>query len=253
MKKYLWLLIFYWGFFTSVEANPLIIYAASSTINAIQDIAKLYQEQFPVEIQTSFASSSTLAKQIDQGAPAHIFLSANVRWMDFLEQKERLVSQSRFNLLHNRLVIITPKNQPLSRAIQWSDKFDLASTFRGRFSMGDPNHVPAGIYAKEGLQYFNWWLSLKSRMVPARDIRTALVYVERGEVEMGIVYFSDALIAQKNVRVADFFPQESHSPIIYPMALIAENEHPTAHAFFEFLRSPHALQIYEHYGFKTKP
>ena len=253
MKRYLWLMIIYWGLIATVEAGPLIIFAAASTINVVQEAARAYQQQHPVEIRTSFASSSTLAKQIDQGAPAHIILSANTLWMDFLEQKQRLVPQSRFNLFGNRLVIITPKRQTLSESIQWHRDFELASIFRGRFSMGDPNHVPAGIYTKEGLDYFNWWPALQFRMVAARDVRTALVYVERGEVEMGIVYLTDALIAQKSVRIAGFFPQESHSPIVYPIALVSENKHPASQAFIDFLRSPRVSRIYERYGFVAIP
>lgn len=246
-------MIFCWGMVANAEAGPLVIYAAVSAINVIQDVVESYQRQRPVEIRTSFASSSTLAKQIDQGAPAHVILSANIRWMDFLEQKNRLVPQSRFNLFRNRLVIITPNARPLSEPVRWSRDFDLASVFQGRFSMGDPNHVPAGIYAREGLEYFNWWAALQHRMVAARDVRTALIYVARGEVEMGIVYSTDALIAQKGVRIAGLFPQKSHSPIVYPVALVSENEHPAGEEFIDFLKSSEAARIYERHGFMVEP
>ena len=154
MKRYLWLMIFYWGLLATVEAGPLIIFAAASTINVVQEAARAYQQQHPVEIRTSFASSSTLAKQIDQGAPAHIILSANTLWMDFLEQKQRLVPQSRFNLFGNRLVIITPKRQTLSESIQWDRDFDLASIFRGTIQHGRSQPRPGRYLYKRRIGLF---------------------------------------------------------------------------------------------------
>ncbi len=246
IKKRFWLFFFCCGLVNPVKADSLIIYAAASTINVVQEVSKLYQQQSSLKIQTSFASSGTLAKQIAQGAPAHVFLSANPLWMDYLEQKKLLTLNSRFNLLRNRLVMVTPNNDHF--VVQWAAEFDLSKAFQGRFSMGHPDYVPAGIYAKQALRYFKWWSPLQSRLVAAQDVRAALIFVERGEVEMGIVYETDALIS-KHVRIVGQFPEKSHSPLVYPIALIAANQTPLAAQFLQFLQTPEVLKIYTQNGF----
>lgn len=240
--------ILWGGTINLIKAEALTIYAAVSTINVIQEISKHFAQQNSIKVQTSFASSSTLAKQIAQGAPVHIFLSANPLWMDYLEKQQLLIPQSRFHLFYNQLVLITPQNQTFE--VQW-EEFDLPKAFEGRFSIGDPRHVPAGIYAKEALEYFHWWAALKSRAVRTHNVRAALTFVERGEVAMGIVYATDAKIS-KHVKIVGIFPKKSYSPIMYPIALIGANEHPFAHQFLQFLQTPESLNIYKHHGFVVK-
>ena len=248
-SKKFWLVLFVvWGAIGPAHGKDFTIYAATSTINALQTLVKQYQQQHPLSIQTSFASSSTLAKQIEQGAPAQIFISANPLWMDYLEKRGLLQPQSRFNLFYNRLVLIAPQTPTFS--IQW-DSFELPQAFKGRFSMGDPSHVPAGIYAKEALEYFGWWAALQSRAILAHNVRSALTYVERGEVALGIVYQTDAKISQE-VQIVGEFPAQSHAPIVYPTALIAEHTNASAHQFIQFLQSPQALPVFKHYGFLVK-
>lgn len=244
-KKFWLLFLLSWGGISPVQGKDLTIYAATSTINVIQEIAQRYEKLASLSIRTSFASSSTLAKQIEQGAPAQIFISANPLWMDYLEKRNLLKPQSRFNLFHNRLVLIAPNDSKW--AIEW-ENFDLPKALQGRFSMGDPDHVPAGIYAKEALEYFKWWQVLKTRVIRAHNVRSALIYVERGEVALGIVYQTDAKISEK-VQIVGEFPPQSHSPIVYPTALIAEHANPAALPFIRFLQSAEAVAIFQRYGF----
>ncbi|MBF0279631.1 MAG: molybdate ABC transporter substrate-binding protein [SAR324 cluster bacterium] len=236
-----------------LKAESLVIYAASSTINVVQEVSKIFQQQHSVKIRTSFASSGTLAKQIALGAPAQVFLSANPLWMDYLEDKNMLIPGSKLNLLSNRLVIVAPKDQGF--LVQWSQEFDLSKAFQGKFSIGHPDYVPAGFYAKEALTYFNWWSPLQTRIVAAQDVRAALIFVERNEVEMGIVYESDAMIS-KHVKILGRFPEKSHSPIVYPIALISAGEKlsPMASQYLLFLQSLQALEIYRKnkFGFVQK-
>lgn len=240
---------FFWIWICSISvlhAESLLLFAASSTINVVKDVVVLYQKEHGVTVRTSFASSGTLARQIEEGAPAHIFLSANVEWMDYLEKKQLLAPSSRFDLFRNRLVLIVPKSQKLT--LQMEPQFDLSNAFSGPLAMGNPHSVPAGIYAKEALEYFQWWPALKSRIINAPNVRAALTFVEREEAELGIVYATDALIS-KRVDVRGLFPEQSHAPIVYPVAGIAENQTPQVQAFLQFLKNPKHHAIFQKHGF----
>ncbi|SLM28085.1 molybdate transporter subunit; periplasmic-binding component of ABC superfamily [Desulfamplus magnetovallimortis] len=232
------------------QSNKVRIFSAGSTINAVTDICNLFIEKKMGEITPSFAASSTLAKQIDQGAPADIYLSANPKWMDFLEKNNMLEPGTRFDLLGNRIVLIAPLNSTMTITI---DKgFDLAGVLGDeKLAMGDPDHVPAGIYGKQALESLGVWDSVTLKVARSKDVRAALALVERAEAPLGIVYSTDAAISKK-VKVVGVFPEESHPPIIYPVALVAGNATPSARSFMEFLKGEDAKAIFEKYGFNVR-
>ena len=228
------------------ETNATItVFAASSATDVLTDLAKKYEANHPLKIRLSFAASSVLARQIEQDAPCDIFLSADQKWMDYLAEKHKIQAESRKDIAGNRLVIVTPVTKTL--AVRMEKSFDLAGAFAGRLALGDPDHVPAGAYAKEALQNLGWWESLKNRLAPAENVRAALKLVEMGEVDLGIVYASDAKSSSK-VAVAGEFPESSHGPIRYPAALCA-TARPDAKAFLDFLAGQEASAVWTAAGF----
>lgn len=235
----------------TATSEPVIVFAAASTTNAMMDCIDAYAGHYQGDVVTSFASSSTLAKQIDNGAPAHIYLSANIKWMDYLAQKDLLVPGSRINLLGNRIVLI----EPLSGAIQKIDVkpgFSLVEALGdSRLAIGDPDHVPAGIYGKQAFVFLGVWEQVKSRLAPMKDVRAVLSLVERGEVPLGQVYATDAAVAKK-VRIVGTFPADSHSSIIYPVAVIKGRLNPDVERFMDFLRSPQSADVFKGYGFEVR-
>ena len=201
------------------KAESITVFAAASTTNAITDIAQLYKESHPIKVLLSFASSSTLAKQIEQGAPADIYLSANPKWMNYLEEKKAIVVDSRTNLLGNRIVLIAPAQSTIDKLVV-NSHLDLAGLLGdGRLAMGDPDHVPAGMYGKKAMESLGLWDQIKEKIARAKDVRAALVLVERAEAPLGEVYATDAAISNK-VKVVGIFPEESHPKIVYPVALV---------------------------------
>jgi molybdate transport system substrate-binding protein len=226
--------------------EPVRVFAAASLTNALGDIAAQWQKAGHPAPSLAFGASSTLAKQIDAGAPADLIASADQSWMDYLGNRERIVSASRVDLLGNELVLIVPKDHRFS--VTMAANFDLGRSFSGKLCTGEPGVVPVGNYAKQGLEYFGWWAALAGRIVGTDDVRTALVFVERGECPLGIVYATDAAISDK-VEILARFPPESHKPIVYPLALVRDAR-PGAQAFLDFLKgSPEAAAIFQHYGF----
>ena len=236
----------------AVAETDVVVFAAASTTNAVIEIGELHAARNPVRIIPSFASSSTLAKQIESGAPADVYLSANKKWMDYLEEKHLLSQGSRFDLLSNRIVLIVPKDSSLKR-IDVAPGFSLIAALGkdGRLSMGDPDHVPAGMYGKKALENLGTWDQVKNRLAPMRDVRAALVLVERGEAPLGLVYATDAAISRK-VRVVGTFPADSHPPIVYPVAAVSGGKGSEARQFLDFLRSPEARAVFEKYGFSVR-
>lgn len=230
----------------------VVVFAAASTTNAITEIGELYAAQKKGHITTSFASSSTLAKQIAGGAPADVYLSANVKWMDFLEEKSVIDKATRFDLLGNRIVLIAPAKSSICN-IAIEEGVDLAALLgsQGRLAMGDPEHVPAGMYGKKAMQRLGLWDQVKDRLAPMKDVRAALVMVERSEVPVGQVYATDAAISKK-VRVVGTFPVESHPPIVYPVAAVGGKKTPGAVSFLKFLKTPEARAVFEKYGFEIR-
>jgi molybdate transport system substrate-binding protein len=232
--------------------NEVIVFAAASTTNAIIEIGHLFAARGMGHITTSFASSSTLAKQIAGGAPAHIFLSADVPWMDFLDEKNAIDKASRMNLLGNRLVLIVPVNSTI-QTVDIRKGTNLAALLGtdGRVSTGDPEHVPVGKYGKKALEFLGLWDQVKDRLAPMKDVRAALTLVERFETPIGLVYATDAAISQK-VRIVGIFPLESHPPIIYPVAAVAGQKTDAAARFLDFLSAPEARAVFEKHGFEVR-
>ncbi len=230
----------------------VVVFAAASTTNAVTEIGELYTAQNKGHITTSFASSSTLAKQIASGAPADVYLSANKKWMDFLEEKKSIEKATRFDLLGNRIVLIAPVNSAV-HGIDVDKGLDLAGLLgsQGRLSLGDPDHVPAGMYGKKALETLALWEQVKNRLAPMKDVRAALVLVERAEAPLGLVYATDAAISKK-VRVVGTFPLESHPPIVYPAAAVTGGKTEAAALFLNFLKSSEARAIFQKYGFEVR-
>jgi len=233
------------------DTGKITVFAAASLTNALQDIATVYQKEHKVAIASSFASSSTLARQIEAGAPADLFISADQKWMNYAVEKETIQADTRKNLLENTLVLVAPKSSAQGD-VTINTRTDWAALLKGgRLAVGDPDHVPAGIYAKEALQKLGSWDSLSSKLAPADDVRNALALVERDEAPLGIVYGSDA-VASKGVKVVGVFPADSHQKVEYPIAIVKGHDNATVKAFYQYLQGPEAAKIFQQYGFTTK-
>ncbi len=228
-------------------AEPVTIFAAASTTDAMTEIAELYEERSGQALRTVFAASSTLARQIAQGAPADLYLSANPRWMDHLESRALIVPGSRRDLLGNSLVLIAPAAAPAR--IEIAPGLDLPSLLGDRpLALADPDHVPAGIYAVEALGRLGAWPLASGRAAYTANVRAALALVDRGEAAAGIVYATDAAIAPR-VRVLGTFPPDSHTAIRYPLAMIAGKDKAETEAFHAFLQGPEAAARFRARGF----
>ncbi len=232
-------------------ADKITVFAAASRSDALNTIDTAYTAKTGVPVVASFASSSTLARQIEAGAPAQIFLSADTKWMDYLAQKSLLAPGTRTDVLGNALALVAPADSSIGalaidRQLDWQRLLGAD----GRLAVGDPDHVPAGIYAKEALTNLGVWPALQSRLARAEDVRGALTLVERGEAPLGIVYVTDARISQK-VKIVGVFPASSHSPIVYPFAIVQGAATPAVQAYFRFLKGPEARTVFQRFGFAT--
>ena len=230
------------------RADTLTVFAAASLTEALGDISAAWEQAGHAKPRISFASSSTLARQIEQGAPANLFASADQQWMDYLDRRNLLAPGTRRDLLANRLVLVVPKDR--ARAIEIGPGLDLAALLgpKGRLAVGDPAHVPAGIYAKQALTKLGLWTQAQPRLAVAEDVRSALRLVELGEAPAGIVYATDAAVST-GVAVAGVFPASSHESITYPFALIRGNDTPEARAYLAFLTGPQARAAFAKRGF----
>jgi molybdate transport system substrate-binding protein len=207
----------------------------------------MHQPKAGDRIVVSYAASSALAKQIANGAPVDLFISADLEWMDYLAARKLIDAQSRSNLLSNRLVLIAPAGSSVKLDV--APNFPLAAALGGgRLSIADPGHVPAGKYARSALESLGVWGSVAGRTAQAENVRAALVLVSRGEAPLGIVYRTDAL-ADVRVRTVAEFPESSHPPIVYPAALIASTKSPAARDFLEYLKSQAARALWTKHGF----
>lgn len=240
------------NFGTALSApDTVTVFAATSTTNAVTEIGDIFSKRNQERLLPSFASSSTLAKQIENGAPADIYISANVKWMNYLEEKQIIETGTRIDLLSNRIVLIVPADSSVSR-VRIVPEFDLLKLIGdSRLSMGDPDHVPAGIYGRQALESLGVWAPIEKRVARSKDVRAALTLVERGEATVGLVYATDAAITGK-VKVVGTFPQTSHSPIIYPAAVVAGKRSPATDRFMALLRSPEAGAVFEKFGFSVR-
>jgi molybdate transport system substrate-binding protein len=231
----------------AAQARDVVVFAAASLKNALDDIKTQYERDTGKRVTISYAASPTLAKQIENAAPADIFISADLDWMDYLSERKLIKPASRFNLLGNSIVLIAPANSTASITI--GRNFPLASLLgNGRLAMADPNSVPAGKYGKAALEKLGVWPAVADRIAPAENVRAALLLVSRGETALGIVYKTDA-VADPGVKVIATFPANTHPPIIYPMALVATSTNPDAEAFATYLRSLSTARLFEKQGF----
>ena len=231
--------------------NVATVFAAASLSDALRDVAAAWVRHAHPAPRLSFAASSTLARQIEQGAPADIFASADEQWMDYLAARNRIVPETRKDVLGNRLVLVVPSDHATKVVI--GQGFDLAGLLgpSGRLAVGDPANVPAGIYAKQALTNLGVWDAIEPRLARAEDVRAALLLVERGEAAAGIVYATDAR-ATKGVSVAGVFPPDSHDPIRYPIALVRTGDTLEARALLGFIEGPEARVIFAAHGFATE-
>lgn len=226
------------------EVEKVLVFAAASLREALDEVAREYEKKTSVKVLTSYAASSALAKQIESGAPANIFIAADIDWMNYLDSRNLIESASRINLLSNRLVLIAGPGTKLQPAIGLTvPMIDLLRS--ERIAIANPDHVPAGKYARAALEHLGVWSSLQDRLVRTDNVRVALSLVSRGEAPVGIVYRSDAL-ADKHVRIVGEFAPSSHPEIIYPAALTRESN--AAKQFLDYLRS--AGQIFAKHGFE---
>lgn len=227
-------------------AGPTV-FAAASLKTALDEIGVVWTAKTGKKAAVSYAAASALAKQIEQGAPADLFVSADVDWMDFLAAKGLIRPESRVNLLTNTLVLIAPAGSPAEPKI--AKDFPLAATIGdGRLATGDVRSVPVGKYAKAALTTLGVWAAVEPRIAGAENVRAALSLVARGEARYGIVYGSDAR-SEPKVMVVDTFPAASHPPIVYPAAITKEATSPDAAAYLDFLKSPEAAKIFAAQGF----
>lgn len=235
----------------TAAARELTVFAAASLQNALEEAGRLHHGETRHAVRFSFAGSGALARQIEQGAPAAIFLSADEQWMEYLQQRRLLAAGTRKTLLGNRLVLVVPAANPVDVDLKANFGFAALLGADGRWATGDPASVPVGRYAQEALTRLGVWDFARARLVRAENVRVALAFVERSEAKAGIVYQTDAALSKK-VRVAGVFPVDSHAPVAYPVAVIAKNDTPAARAFLRFLESPAARDVFRRHGFSVR-
>jgi molybdate transport system substrate-binding protein len=232
--------------FAADTPKSITVFAAASLTNVLQELGDGYTKDSSVPVRFSFAASSTLARQIENGSPADIFFSADLEWMDYLQARKLIQTATRRDIVGNQLVLIAPVDSKLTLKIQ--PHFALAAALgKGRLATGDPDSVPVGRYAREALTNLGVWDQISPRLVSADSVRAALAFVDRGEAMLGIVYSTDALIDEK-VRVIDIFPPDTHMPIIYPAAVTVAAS-ADAEKFLNFIRGPAGDLVFRRYGF----
>jgi molybdate transport system substrate-binding protein len=229
---------------------PVVVFAAASLKNAFDDIAAAYTAKTAGQIRLSYGASPALARQIEAGAPADVFVSADADWMNYAVQKGLIARGSRFDLLTNHLALIAPAESHVRLRV--GKGMPLAAALgAGRLAVAGPE-VPAGKYARASLANLNVWESVSGKLASAENVRAALQFVARGETPLGIVYDTDAKVEPK-VRIVGLFPDASHPPIVYPAALVGRSTNPSAGAFLKFLRGPEARAVFHKYGFTVLP
>jgi molybdate transport system substrate-binding protein len=236
-----------WSVGAHAQGRDLLVFGAASLKNALDDADAQYQREAGQKVVVSYGASSALAKQIENGAPADVFISADLDWMDYAAAHKLIKPETRFNLLGNKLVLIAPADSRINLAI--GPNFPLAQALgNDRLAMADPAAVPAGKYGKAALEALGVWASVAGKIAPAQDVRATLLLVSRGEAPLGIVYQTDAA-ADKGVKIVGVFPETSHPPIIYPIAVTAASANAGATAYLGFLRSSAAKPAFEKQGF----
>jgi len=235
----------------AAQGRDVLVFAAASLKNALDDVAAAWQRDTGKTAIVSYAASNSLIKQIESGAPADIFMSADLDWMDYGQRQNLIRPETRTSLLGNRLVLIAPKESTVRIKIE--SGFDLAAALKGgRLAIGNVDAVPAGKYGKAALERLGAWDGVKDRIAQAESVRAALLLVARGETPLGIVYQTDA-VSEPGVRIIGAFPEDSHPPIIYPVAVTRDSNNPDAAEFLRYLRSPAARSAFERQGFTVLP
>jgi len=229
------------------QQETLTVFAAASLKNALDDTDAAFTKTTGIKVTTSYEASSALAKQIEAGAPADIFISADLRWMDYVAGKNLIKADTRYNLLGNKLVLIAPKDSKLDN-VTIAQGFDIAKLAGdGRIAVADVKAVPAGLYAKAALEKLGAWAAAEPKLAQAENVRATLAFVARGETPLGIVYETDAKIEPK-VKTVGVFPDGSYPPVTYPVAATSTAK-PAATQYLQFLRGAAAKAIFEKYGF----
>ena len=229
------------------QDREIIIFAAASMKSALDEAVESWEKESGKDVTISYAGSSTLAKQLEQGAPADMFISANLEWMDYLAERKLIDVRTRSNFLGNRLILVAPNSSDLTITI--APDFDLAGVLGdSRLAMANTDAVPAGMYGKTALESLGVWGAVRGKIAQAQDVRAALALVSRGEAPLGIVYQTDAA-ADPNVKILDTFPEETHGPIVYPIALMAASNNQEAQALLGFLTSEKAAPYFKKQGF----
>ncbi len=251
--KYLFLLNIIVALALPLSAIParadVTVFAAASLKNALDEVGQSWSAQSRAKVLLSYAASSALARQIEKGSPADLFISADLEWMDYLAQRKLVTETTRVNLLRNELVLIAPKDAKISVELKSGLKLgDLLGN--DRLSMADPDSVPAGKYGKAALEALGLWPQVAGKIIRADNVRTALNFVARAEAPLGIVYRTDAA-AEPKVRIVAAFAANTHPPIVYPAALLADSKNAEAAAFFSYLKSNAAAGIFRKHGFLT--
>jgi molybdate transport system substrate-binding protein len=224
----------------------ILVFAAASLTNVLQDLGVAYEKTAAVQVRMSFDASSNLARQIEAGAPADVFFSADTQWMDYLQSRNLIQAATRQDVVGNQLVLIAPAQSQIELKI--APHFPLAAALgKGRLATGDPDSVPVGRYARSALTTLGVWDEVAERIARAENVRAALMYVGHGDAPLGIVYSSDALV-DENVRVVDTFPANTHEPIVYPIAL-TKSAKDAAAGFVTYLVSPQGREVFVRYGF----
>ena len=237
--------------FSFAASARVTVFAAASMTDALQQVAKDYAKQNPKnEVVFSFASSSTLAKQVEEGAPADIFVSASNKWMKYLSEKDLTVKETEKVLVGNDLVLIAPEKSTVN-SVDIAKGEWINALKDSYLSVGDPAHVPAGQYAEEALTKLNLWDKVQERLARAKDVRGALALVERAEAPYGIVYSTDAKISQQ-VKTVAVFPADSHKPVVYPVSILKDHDNTDSRDFLKYLESDAAKKVLVGYGFSAK-
>ena len=245
------LLVTAWMLPAQAQTQDVLVFGAASLKNALDEANAQFQRSSGRKVVVSYGASSALARQIENGAPADIFISADLDWMDYLAARKLIRPDTRFNFLGNRLVLIARADSAVQLTIE--PNFPLAQALGdGRLAMADPNAVPAGKYGKAALEALGVWPSVASKIAPAQDVRATLAYVSRGEAPLGIVYQTDAA-ADRRVKIVGYFPDSTYPPIIYPLAVTASSTSLDTAAYVAFLQSAAARPAFEQQGFVMPP
>lgn len=236
------------GMAAPAKAADTVVFAAASLKNALDDAAALYTATTGKTVTANYAASSALAKQIEEKAPADIFFSADLAWMDYLQERDLIKTDTRVTLLGNTIVLVAPADSTVALTLEAGARLADALGADGKLAMANVDSVPAGKYGKAALEALAVWPSVQARVAQAENVRATLALVARGEAPAGIVYATDAA-AEKGVKMLDAFPANTHPPIVYPAAVLADSRHGAAQAYLDTLRSPAAKAVFEKNGF----